>query len=167
MSSQSAIFHASSDGPSTFASSATRQSCKSAWRFRHQSTSSRRHWTSRPPFNSSSSWRSTDRRQSCKRVLAWRQRPKLRSPARRRHQPRRQTPWELVATPSPSWWNRRKLSLSSSLTMSTQLRWVVQCHFHHSVVQVMKRISSPEELCIESKRFLWHCSYRVRNLTDW
>lgn len=47
MSSQNAICLASSDGQNTFAFSATRQSCKSVWRFLHQSTSSLRLWISK------------------------------------------------------------------------------------------------------------------------
>jgi hypothetical protein len=35
------------DGQNTFASSATRQSCKSVWRFHHQSTNSLRLWISK------------------------------------------------------------------------------------------------------------------------
>lgn len=124
MFSQSVIFPASFVGPSTSASSVTRQSCKSVWRSHHQSTSSHRLWTNKPQSNSSRSWRSIVQRQSCRRALAWRQRLKPRLPERTKLPQRRETPWELDATQSPSWLNRRKLNSSSSLMTLTQLRWV-------------------------------------------
>ena len=126
MSNQNVIFPASSDGQNTFASSVTRPSFKSAWRFHHQSTSSLKLWTSRPPSNSSSSWRNIAQKPSCKRALVLSQRLKLRLLERRKLQRRSHLPWEPVATPSPSWLNKRRLNLSSSLTMLIQSRWVFE-----------------------------------------
>lgn len=141
-----AICQDSLDGQSIFASSVIRPSSKSAWRFLHQSTNSLKHWTSKLLFNSSSSWKNTAQRQNCKRALVWRQRPKQRLLVKMKPQQRSQTPWELDATPSPSLSNRRKLNLSSSLMMLTQLRWVLK-RYLSKYLELMKRISSPEEQC--------------------